>query len=70
MNTAKRKRIERAGWHLVSAEEFLELSEGEKALVEVKLALADAVREKKERHRLSQDALDQQGAKATTAKED
>jgi hypothetical protein len=46
MKAAKRKRLERAGWRLVSAEEFLALSEEEQALVEIKLALADAERRK------------------------
>lgn len=45
MDAAKRKRLERAGWRFCSAEEFLELSEEEQALVEIKLALADAVKE-------------------------
>jgi hypothetical protein len=44
MKTAKRKRLERAGWRLASAEEFLELSDEEKALVEIKLALHDGQR--------------------------
>lgn len=57
MKTAKRKKIERAGWRLVSTEEFLALSAEEKALVEIKLALADAVSEKQEKHRLWQGAL-------------
>ena len=46
MKTAKRKRLERAGWRLVSAEEFLELSEEERALVETKITLTDAERTK------------------------
>jgi hypothetical protein len=57
MKTAKRKRLERAGWRLVSTEEFLELSNEEKALIGEKLALADAIREKSERPRLSQGPL-------------
>lgn len=69
MKTAKRKRLEGAGWRFASTEEFLELSDEEKALVEIKLALEDAVREKKEKHRLSQVALDRPSTKATTAKE-
>jgi hypothetical protein len=44
MKTAKRKRLERAGWRLASTEEFLELSEEEQALVEIKLALLDGHR--------------------------
>ena len=41
MKTAKRKRLKRAGWRFISAEEFLELSEEEQALVEIKIALAE-----------------------------
>ena len=46
----KGKRLERGGWRLVSTEEFLELSEEERALVEIKLALAD-----EERNRTSEE---------------
>lgn len=46
MKTAKRERLERLGWHLASAEEFLELSDEEKGLVEIELARADAERMK------------------------
>ena len=57
MKTGKRKRLEQAGWRVGSAEEFLELSKEEQALVEIKLALADAVKRQREKHRLSQSAL-------------
>lgn len=57
MKTAKRKRLERAGWRFGSAEEFLGLSEEEQALVEIKIALADAVRVQRMKQRLSQGAL-------------
>ena len=57
MKTAKRKKLERSGWRVSSAEEFLELSEDEQAVVEIKLALADAVRVQREKHKLSQGAL-------------
>ena len=40
MHAAKRKRLEAAGWRIGSAEEFLGLTKGETALVEMKLALA------------------------------
>ncbi len=57
MKAAKRKRLEQAGWRVGSAEVFLGLSEEEQALVEIKLALADAVKTQREKHRLSQSAL-------------
>lgn len=41
MKAAKRIRLERGGWRFVTPAEFLELSEEEKALVEMKLALHD-----------------------------
>ena len=44
MKPSKRKRLEAAGWRVGSAGEFLSLSEEERQLVEIKLALADAVR--------------------------
>jgi ribosome-binding protein aMBF1 (putative translation factor) len=57
MKAAKRKRLEQAGWRVGSAEDFLELSKEEQALVEIKLALADAVRTQREKHHLSQSTL-------------
>ena len=41
---SKRKRLKAKGWRLTSAEEFLGLTREEAALVEMKLALADAVK--------------------------
>jgi ribosome-binding protein aMBF1 (putative translation factor) len=40
MDTAKRKRLEKAGWKVGTAQEFLNLSMEEAAYVEVKLNLA------------------------------
>lgn len=49
MKASKRKRLEAKGWRLTSAEEFLGLTREEAALVEMKLALADAVRAQPEK---------------------
>jgi len=57
MSKSYRERLEKAGWKVGSAAEFLELSEVEAALVEAKLALGDAVRALRQRGRLSQQAL-------------
>jgi ribosome-binding protein aMBF1 (putative translation factor) len=57
MKAGKRKRLEQAGWRVGSAEDFLGLSNEEQALVEIKLALADAVKAQREKHRLSQNDL-------------
>jgi DNA-binding XRE family transcriptional regulator len=57
MNTAKKKRLERAAWVVGDAAQFLELSEGEARFLELKLALAAGVRELRERRGLTQAAL-------------
>ncbi len=57
MNKARKKRFEKAGWRVGSADEFLGLSEVESALVDTKLALGDAVRVLRGRRHLSQQAL-------------
>jgi len=45
MKAQKKKRIETAGWRTGSAAEFLELNPEEEAFVELKLALADLLKE-------------------------
>jgi DNA-binding XRE family transcriptional regulator len=51
MDAAKRARVEAAGWRVGDAEDFLELTPEEAAIVEVKLALSDYMRElRRERH--------------------
>lgn len=57
MNAQKRRRLEKAGWKLGSATEFLGLSAEEEAVVEVKLALARAVREERSKRKLTQERL-------------
>ena len=54
MNARKRRRLEKAGWKLGSAKEFLGLTAEEEAVVEVKLALAHAVREERSKRKLTQ----------------
>jgi hypothetical protein len=49
MKREKRNKLERAGWRVGSAEEFLGLSEDEQAIVELKVALADAVKVQREK---------------------
>lgn len=57
MDARKRKKLESAGWRVGSTQDFLELSDEESALVEMKLALAQFVRMQRERSHLSQTAL-------------
>jgi hypothetical protein len=57
MNTAKRKRLEKAGWKVGSAQEFLNLSAEEAAYVEVKLNLARVLSNRRKSLRLTQVAV-------------
>ena len=54
MKTRKLKRLHAAGWKAGSAAEFLGLTDSEAALVELKLALVDAVRKTRQKRGLSQ----------------
>jgi len=57
MNTAKRRRLEKAGWKVGTAQEFLNLSPEEAAYVEVKLNLARVLSNRRKSLRLTQVAL-------------
>lgn len=57
MNEAKRRKLERHGWVVGSAADFLELSPEETRYVEMKLALTDALRNRRTAKRLTQTAL-------------
>ena len=57
MKKAKREKLEGAGWRVGSAEEFLELSKEEAAFVEMKLALADSIRRRRQARKLTQTQL-------------
>lgn len=57
MNTAKRKRLEKAGWKVGTAQEFLNLSAEEAAYVEVKLNLAKVLSNRRKSLRLTQVAV-------------
>jgi ribosome-binding protein aMBF1 (putative translation factor) len=60
MDARKRKRLEAAGWRTGSAADFLELSPEETALVETRLAVSTALRERRRRRGLTQAALAKQ----------
>ena len=57
MDAAKRKRLRRAGWRVGDAQEFLGLSPAEAAIVEIRAALAVALRRERLARGLSQAAL-------------
>ena len=54
---AKRKRLETAGWRFGNAADFLGMTPEEKAYVELRLNLADALAEKRKAKRLTQKDL-------------
>ena len=54
MDAAKRKRLEAAGWKVGSTADFLELTQAESDLVEIKLNLAQAFKARRERAELTQ----------------
>lgn len=54
MRADKRRKLERAGWKVGDAKDFLDLTPGEAEFVEIKLALARRVREFREEHEWTQ----------------
>lgn len=57
MDKRTKKRLESAGWKIGEASEFLDLSAEEAAIVELRLNLAKAVRERRIRRNRSQEQL-------------
>jgi DNA-binding transcriptional regulator YiaG len=57
MKHAKRTRLERKGWRVGSAEDFLDLNPAEAAIIETKLALSRSLRDRRAAEGLSQTAL-------------
>jgi len=57
MNSAKRRKLEAAGWRIGTAGEFLGLSSEEAQIVEMKLALSETLRRRREKCDLTQGEL-------------
>lgn len=57
MNRAKKKRLAAAGWKVGDTKEFLNLTDEEAALIEVKLQLARALRAVRTKRKLTQEEL-------------
>ncbi len=57
VETERKKKLEKAGWRVGSADEFLELSPEETAFVEVKLALSAQLKAHRTKQGLSQAQL-------------
>jgi len=53
-NNARLKKLRAAGWKVGSARDFLNLSDEEAMLVELKLSLTNALKEARQKRRLSQ----------------
>jgi ribosome-binding protein aMBF1 (putative translation factor) len=57
MNSARLKKLRVAGWKVGNARDFLKLSDEEAMLVELKLSLTNALKEARQKRRLSQTDL-------------
>jgi DNA-binding transcriptional regulator YiaG len=55
MYKAKQKRLEKLGWRIGSADEFLELTPQESAYLELKLALSKSLQERRRQKKLTQE---------------
>ena len=56
MRQSKRKALEAKGWQFGSADDFLGLSEEELALIDLKIALGSALKQRRQKKRLTQKA--------------
>lgn len=54
ISNERRKRLEAKGWHFGTVQELLGLSDSEAAYIELKLKLAEGLREKRRRRRMGQ----------------
>src|SRR5258706_5739439 len=54
MNAAKLRRLRAPGWKIGSTRNFLRLTDEEAMLVELKVSLAGALKQTRQKHRLSQ----------------
>ena len=59
MDESNKERLQKAGYRIGSVSEFLALTPEESAIVEVRLALSNALRERRKTQRLSQATLAQ-----------
>lgn len=57
MRKSKKEELERAGWVVGGAQEFLDLSDAEMALIDVRVSLAKALRRRRHRLKISQAAF-------------
>ncbi len=54
MDAKKRKKLEAKGWRVGSARDFLNLSDEEMALIELKISLGDTLQSKRKQKKMTQ----------------
>ncbi len=57
MDKTKKQKLERKGWKVGDVQEFLALTPEESAYIELKLALSESIKERREQKRLTQTEL-------------
>ena len=57
MKKTKKEKLEKAGWKIGTAQDFLELTDEEVAFIEMKLALSKYLKDRRKRKKLTQDQL-------------
>ncbi len=57
MKKKKRKRLERAGWKVGDAKDFLQLDDAEMAVIELRVSLAKELRERRRAQKISQETF-------------
>ena len=60
MDSVKRKRLEEKGWHVGSTQDFLELSDEEMALIELRIELGKLLKEKRREKGMTQEVFAQE----------
>ena len=57
MKTTKKKALAKRGWRIGNANDFLQTTDEEAALIELKLSLADNLKARRQKNHLSQEQL-------------
>lgn len=60
MNKYKRQKLEAQGWKVTSIAEFLELTPAEERIIELKLALSEALKQQRVKAKLTQETAAKQ----------
>ncbi len=60
MDTKRKKKLEAKGWKVGSAQDFLNISEEEMALIELKISLGDTLQNRRKQKKMPQSQLAKQ----------